>query len=74
MELLTDELRRQLPLNSPRIRGANRGVLWIDDGSRRRHLDLKAEDLTQGSIQYWPSNSDVDFKLEVFTPRGGLGF
>jgi hypothetical protein len=56
---------------SPLIRGANRGVLWIDDGSRRRHLDLKAEDLTQGSIQYWPSNSDVDFKLEVFTPRGG---
>jgi len=56
--------------DSPLIRQANRAVLWIDDGPLRRHLDLRAEQLTHGIVQYWPSSSDVDFRLEVFTPRG----
>ena len=64
-------LHLQWNRDAPLIRQANRGILWIDDGMHRRHLDLKAEDLTNGSIQYWPSSSDVEFKLEVFTPGGG---
>jgi TonB family protein len=64
-------LHLQWNRDSPLIRGALRGVLWIGDGSQRRQIDLKAEDLKQGSIQYWPSSSDVDFKLEVLRPSGG---
>jgi hypothetical protein len=52
---------------SPVIRNASRAVIWIGDGAAHQRLDLNPRELTDGSIQYWPSSPNVDFKLEVFT-------
>jgi TonB family protein len=57
---------------SPAIRRANRAIVWIGDGAQQRRLDLDARELTEGSIQYWPSSSDVGFKLEVFGPDSNV--
>ena len=50
---------------------ASGGVVWIEDGGQQRRVDLKASDLTDGKLQYWPSSSDVRFKLELLDiPEG----
>ena len=53
--------------HSQSIRRANGAVLTIDDGEQHRRLELALDDLTQGSIQYWPTSTDVAFRLDVFT-------
>jgi TonB family protein len=67
-----NSLHLQWDRQAPPIRGAERGVLWITDGNRQRRLDLNQRQLTQGSIQYWPSSRDVDFKLDIFNAAGGV--
>jgi hypothetical protein len=62
-------LRIEWDRNSTPVRRASGGVLWIDDGEHHRRLDLGTDDLTQGSIQYWPTSGDVAFRLAVFTPE-----
>ena len=56
--------------NSPLVRNAAAGIVWIDDGEKQRRLDLRPADLTEGSIQYWPSSSEVRFRLELLASQG----
>jgi hypothetical protein len=65
-------LRLDWDRNSATVRNASGGVLWIDDGAQHRRLDMAVDDLTQGSIQYWPSSNDVSFRLAVFTPKATM--
>jgi TonB family protein len=51
------------------IRTAGGGVVWIDDGGEQRRLILSRDELTEGSIAYWPSSGDVNFRLEVTDGR-----
>ena len=44
---------------------AARAVLWIEDGSARQRVDLDANQLREGSIEYWPTTADVNFRLEL---------
>ena len=56
--------------DSPALRNAAGAVIWIDDAGRERRLDLKPADLTEGSVQYWPTSSDVRFKMELLASPG----
>jgi hypothetical protein len=55
--------------NSAPIRLATAGILWIHDGGQSRRVDVTKDDLTKGSIQYWPLSRDLVFHLDVFTPE-----
>jgi hypothetical protein len=48
------------------IRDAERAVLYIEDGSRRSHLDLTRRQLNRSTVQYWPETDRVGFRLEVY--------
>lgn len=50
---------------APAVRNADRGTLWIKDGKNHESLDLDRNQLTSGSVAYWPKTNDVDFRLEV---------
>jgi hypothetical protein len=50
------------------VRSATRGELWIGDGGHQAKLDLDWTQLSGGSLLYWPQTSDVNFRLEVFSP------
>jgi len=52
---------------APAIRGAQRGVLSITDGSYHKQLDLDPSQLQIGSVIYRRVSGTVNFKLEVFT-------
>jgi len=65
--------------NSPRLswnhqlsRDAGHAVLWIKDGQETQRLELDAKQLSEGSVVYWPSHSDVDFRFELLTPAGNM--
>jgi outer membrane biosynthesis protein TonB len=60
-------LRLHWDPNAPAVRKADRGVLWITDGARRKHWNLDSGQLIHGSVAYWPSATDVDFYLEIFS-------
>jgi len=66
VERAASQLRLSWDRNSPPIRDADHGSLWITDGTHRQQLDLDARQLRQGSFAYWPSSRDVNFQLEVF--------
>ena len=51
------------------IRNARSATLWINDGARQDRLTLDTAQLRQGSVAYWPSNDDVNFRLEVLDAR-----
>ncbi len=53
-------------------RDAGHAVLWIKDGQETQRLELDAKQLSEGSVVYWPSHSDVDFRLELLTPAGSV--
>jgi hypothetical protein len=55
--------------NAAPIRHASGAILSIEDGAQRKRLELAANELTQGRIQYWPTSSDVTIRLEVITPN-----
>ena len=53
-------------------RDAGHAVLWIKDGQETQRLELDAKQLSEGSVVYWPSHSDVDFRLELLTAGGSV--
>lgn len=53
--------------SNPTVVDAERGVLWIKDGESEQRLELDSRQLTTGTVMYWPSSSDVNFRLEVFS-------
>jgi TonB family protein len=65
-----DSLRLNWDRNSPLVRNAAAGIVWISDGNTQRRFDLRPADLTEGSVQYWPSSSEVSFKLELLVSQG----
>jgi hypothetical protein len=40
-------------------------VLWIKDGQEQQRFDLDSKQLSEGSVAYWPTNSDVTFRFEL---------
>ena len=42
---------------------AGHGVLWIKDGQDEQRFELDSKQLSEGSVAYWPKNSDVTFRL-----------
>ncbi len=52
--------------NAPVVRAANRGVIYITDGSRQSTLDLDHAQLSSGLLSYQPESQDVTFRLDVF--------
>lgn len=53
-------------------RRAARAVLFIRDGAEEHHFELDSRQLNEGSISYWPSTHDVNFRLEWTSPSGKL--
>jgi len=53
-------------------RDTGHAVLWIKDGQETQRLELDAKQLSEGSVVYWPSHSDVDFRLELLTAGGSV--
>src|SRR5215471_7012635 len=49
---------------------ANHAILWIRDGEVDHKVELDAQQLSEGSIAYWPKTSDVDFRLQLLAPGG----
>jgi hypothetical protein len=54
----------------PAVRSATKGVLQIEDGSRKHRTVLEPDQLANGSILYNPSPSEVDFNLTVYGTDG----
>jgi hypothetical protein len=48
------------------IRNAERAVLYIEDGSRRSHVELTGLQLDRSTVLYWPETDRVGFRLEVY--------
>lgn len=66
-----DALRLHWDRTAPRIQTARSGALWITDGEHQEVLNLDAGQLRTGSILYWPSSADVNFRLDVTGGEGG---
>jgi len=64
-------LRLSWNRDSLAVRNAVEGVLLISDGGRPVRVDLDKKLLSQGSIVYFPTSGDVDFRVELST--NGLG-
>ena len=47
---------------------AGHAVLWIKDGPDEQRFELDSKQLSEGSVTYWPKNSDVTFRLESCNP------
>ncbi len=48
---------------------ADRGLLEISDGGRRRELQLNSAELRNGSVAYAPATNDVRFRLDLVGGR-----
>jgi hypothetical protein len=48
-------------------RHAGHAVLWIKDGQEEQKVEIDSKELSEGSVVYWPRNSDVSFRLEVLS-------
>lgn len=55
--------------SSTPVRNGISGVLMIEDGARRRQLQLSPGQLRAGGVLYSPENPLVQFKLEVYSDR-----
>jgi hypothetical protein len=51
---------------------ATHAILWITDGPQEHRFELDAKQLSQGSVSYWPTTSDVNFRLEWMSPTGKM--
>ena len=51
---------------------AGNAVLWIKDGQEEQRFELDSKQLSQGSVTYWPRNSDVNFRLELLSPGANV--
>ena len=67
----SNALRLSWNRDSLAVRNAVGGVLLISDGGRPVRVDLDKKLLSQGSIVYFPTSGDVDFRVEVST--NGIG-
>lgn len=61
-----DNLHLTWDKDAPAIVAAQRGVLFIVDGSKSRSLLLSATQLHKESVFYHKASADVHFRLEVF--------
>jgi hypothetical protein len=52
------------------FRHAGHAVLWIKDGPEEQRFELDSKQLKEGSVAYWPRNSDVNFRLELLSSGG----
>ena len=62
-----DSLNIRWDRQAQAIRGAQRGMLVINDGAYSKQLDLDPSQLQIGSVIYRRVSGLVNFKLEVFT-------
>jgi hypothetical protein len=53
-------------------RRASSAILWIKDGQQEHRFDLDSNQLNEGSVMYWPSNGDVNFRLELHAPGASV--
>lgn len=53
--------------NTPAVRHADGAVLWISDGEHVKKINLDPGQLERGSVAYWPTTNDIDFRLEVYS-------
>jgi hypothetical protein len=60
-------LRLSWDRNAPEIRNADSAVLMITDGETRKSIKLDSQQLTDGTLAYWPVTNDVNFRMDVFT-------
>lgn len=51
---------------------AGNAVLWIKDGQQEQRFELDSKQLSEGSVTYWPRNSDVNFRLELLSPGANV--
>ena len=56
--------------DSPVFRGAQRGVLDIQDGPQSKEISLDAGELMAGSVVYLPATAEVRFRMEVWQADG----
>ena len=56
--------------DTPAVRSATKGVLQIEDGSRKHRTILEPDQLANGSILYNAGQADVDFNLTVYGTDG----
>jgi protein TonB len=66
-ERLGNGLRLSWDRKNPLVEKAQNGVLWIRDGGADKRLELDNGQLTNGSVMYWPTSSDVSFRMDVAT-------
>jgi hypothetical protein len=59
-------LRVQWDAGSRPVRGADRAVLFIEDGGSQSKLDLTGQQLDSSSVLYWPRSQWVAFRMEVY--------
>ena len=60
-------LRVRWDRDSPTLRDATRAVLHVQDGDIQVDRILTASDLSTGSAAYEPKNSDLAFRLDVYS-------
>jgi hypothetical protein len=53
--------------NAPAVRHADGASLWISDGEHVKKINLDPGQLERGSVAYWPTTGDIDFRLEVYS-------
>src|ERR1019366_1868977 len=51
---------------------AGNAVLWIKDGQQEQRFELDSKQLSEGSVTYWPRNSDVNFRLQLLSPGANV--
>ena len=51
----------------PSTRIAAKAILWIKDGQEMQRFELDSKQLSEGSVVYWPTHSDVDFRFELLS-------
>jgi hypothetical protein len=70
LKLSVSERKSQLDVtwdrNAQAVTRANRGVLSISDGTKRRDLELSGTQLRNGRVLYSRLSGDVNLRLEVF--------
>ena len=64
-----DALQLRWDRKAPAIADASAATLQITDGGQSRDIELDKGQLQSGSIVYWPSTSDVNFRMEVRYPN-----